>query len=93
MPEYLPPGTFLYGVVMQDPEEKPPQEGSLPSPEEMREMCRKVEVNCPGCGVTLDIKPVDIVYCPCCDRAFERETGRIVSESEADRQKREGLDG
>jgi hypothetical protein len=52
----------------------------------------KVEVNCPGCNVTLDIYPVKTVYCPCCDRSFDRETRVIVSESEADRQKREGLD-
>lgn len=46
---------------------------------------KKVEVECPSCGVTLDVYPVKTVRCPCCDCAFDGETGRIVSESEADR--------
>jgi hypothetical protein len=49
MADYVPPGAYLYGVVMVDDEEKPPGSELLPSPEEMKAILVGPP-DCPECG-------------------------------------------
>lgn len=45
---------------------------------------RKVEVNCPNCGITLDIYPVDMACCYNCECLFDMQTGRILATGKGD---------